>query len=107
MSTYEIIWEFTVASEQRAAFETAYRSTSAWADLFSKAAGYIETTLLRDLERPGVYLTIDRWSSKEAFLDFKRDFAVAYDRLDQELEGTSQCERRIGVYASVNEHTPD
>lgn len=101
MSSYEIIWEFTVASEQRAAFEAAYGSPGPWADLFGKAEGFLETRLLRDLERDGNYLTIDRWSSEAAFMAFKRDFAAAYDRLDRELEGTSENERRLGVYAMV------
>lgn len=102
MPTYEIVWEFTVPSAQRAAFEHAYGPAGPWADLFGRAEGHIETRLLRDLERHGIYTTIDRWSSKQAFMDFKRDFAVEYDRLDRELEGTSENERRIGVYATVS-----
>lgn len=101
MSSYEIIWEFTVTNEQRAAFEAAYGSPGPWAELFGKAEGFLETRLLRDLERDGIYLTIDRWSSQEAFLAFKRDFAEDYARLDRELEGTSENERRIAACVMV------
>ena len=103
MPGHEIVWAFTVASEQRAAFEAAYGTAGPWADLFRRAAGFIETRLLCDLDCPGHYLTIDRWSSKEAFLAFERDFSVAYARLDRELEGTSESERRVGVFAVVGE----
>jgi len=103
MSAYEIIWEFTVTRKNRAAFEAAYKSSGSWAELFGKADGYIETKLLRDLERDETYLTIDRWSSEEAFLKFRRDFAVEYQSLDRELEGLSERERRVGVFARVGD----
>lgn len=102
MSAYEIIWEFTVTTGQRPAFEAAYGSTGPWAELFSKAAGYIETKVLRDLERDGIYLTIDRWASEVAFMDFKRDCEVAYDRLDRQCKGLSERERRVGAFTMVS-----
>ena len=93
-----IVWEFVVPAASRARFEAAYGPDGDWARLFRHAADFQGTELLRDGERDGVYLTIDRWASADAFDRFKRDFGADYRRLDAALEGLASCETRVGLF---------
>lgn len=92
-ASYNIIWEFTVAEEHRADFEASYGPSGSWAQLFRKGEGYIETQLLADEERVNVYLTIDRWVSREHFERFKVAYDADYRKLDEQLEGVAGSER--------------
>lgn len=96
--TCEIVWEFRAQPERIAAFEAAYGPEGIWAKLFRTAEGFIETLLLKDGEVAGRYLTVDRWTSAEAFEAFRRDRKQDYERLDRELEGLCAEERRIGAF---------
>lgn len=96
-----IVWEFVVPAASRARFEAAYGPDGDWALLFRHAADFLGTELLRDHERDGVYLTIDRWVSAEAFDRFKHDFGADYQRLDAALEGLASCETRVGLFEGV------
>ncbi|CAN7556685.1 hypothetical protein [Aminobacter aminovorans] len=100
-ASYNIIWEFTVAVEHRADFEVAYGPSGSWAQLFRRGEGYIETQLLADAERVNVYLTIDRWVSREHFERFKVAYDAEYRKLDEQLEGVAGSERRIGAYSAL------
>ncbi len=96
-----IVWEFVVPTANRARFEATYGPDGDWARLFRHAADFLGTELLRDRERDGVYLTIDRWTSAEAFDSFKHDFGADYRRLDAALEGLASCETRVGLFERV------
>jgi heme-degrading monooxygenase HmoA len=93
-----IVWEFAVPAANRERFEAAYGPDGDWARLFRHAAEFIGTELLRDCERKGLYLTIDRWASADAFERFKRDFGADYERLDAALEGLADRETRLGLF---------
>jgi len=93
-----IVWEFIVPAANRARFEVTYGPEGDWARLFRHAADFRGTELLRDGERDGVYLTIDRWASAEAFDRFKRHFGADYLRLDGALEGLASRETRLGLF---------
>lgn len=100
-ATYEIIWEFTVAAGQRSQFERAYGPCGSWVQLFRRSPHYIETVLLRDVESGGVYLTIDRWKSRQAFESSQELHGSDYALLDGELEEVSGRGRRVGTYAVI------
>jgi len=92
------IWEFRVRENHRAAFEEAYGSEGAWASLFATAEGYLGTELLRDATTPLRYLTIDRWTSVEAFELFHAAKAGEYAALDARCEPWTETETPIGVW---------
>lgn len=96
-----VIWEFAVAEAEREGFERAYAPDGPWARLFAEGEGFLETRLLRAKESPGVYQTIDRWTSREAYAQFKRDFAARYDELDEEVGDLSRRETYIGLFDEV------
>ena len=95
---FVVVWQFEIAEEQVAAFEAAYSHEGAWAQLFRSSSEYQSTELLRDAYIPGVYLTIDRWSSEEAFRAFRKDHDADYEALDRACDALTSRETRIGAY---------
>ena len=97
---FVVVWQFEVAEEKIAAFETAYGSDGAWAQLFRKSPEYKGTELLRDAYESGKYLTIDRWTSEEAFRAFLKQHDADYEALDRSCDALTEHETRIGAYTA-------
>ena len=76
---FVVVWQFEIAEDKVAGFEAAYGADGAWAQLFRTSPEYLGTELLRDAYVPGNYLTIDRWSSEQAFRAFRKDHDGEYD----------------------------
>jgi heme-degrading monooxygenase HmoA len=95
---FVVVWQFEIAEEKIAAFEAAYSQQGAWAKLFGASAEYRGTELLRDAYIPGNYLTIDRWSSEEAFRAFRKEHDAEYEQLDRACDELTKSETRIGAY---------
>ena len=95
---FVVVWQFEISEEQVAAFEAAYSPEGAWAQLFRASPEYQSTELLRDAYIPGVYLTIDRWASEEAFRAFRKDHDADYEALDRACDALTSRETRIGAY---------
>jgi heme-degrading monooxygenase HmoA len=96
-----LVWRFRVPEETREAFERAYGPDGDWAALFRTADGFVDTTLLRDAEDPGTYLTIDRWRSRDDVERFHSRSGEAYAALDRRLEGLASEETRVGVFDTL------
>jgi heme-degrading monooxygenase HmoA len=64
--------------------------------LFRHSPAYLGSELLRDASCAGRYLTIDRWTSREAFRQFKKQRAAEYAALDKAFEQTTESETFIG-----------
>ena len=60
----ETIWEFVVKDEDRGKFELVYGPGGEWSNLFAGCPGFRGTTVLRDIENPSRYLTIDIWDTE-------------------------------------------
>jgi heme-degrading monooxygenase HmoA len=99
---YLVIWEFRVKPEAKLVFEQAYGAEGDWARLFSQSSDYRGTQLLRDSNRSGRYLTIDHWTSREAFRQFKQDHQADYDAFDQRCEALTDNESLIGEFESFS-----
>jgi heme-degrading monooxygenase HmoA len=95
---FVIVWQFEISEEKIAAFEAAYAPEGAWAQLFRASEEYRGTELLRDAYIAGNYLTIDRWSSEEAFRAFRKEHDAAYETLDRACDALTSRETRIGAY---------
>ena len=59
---------------------------------------YLGTELLRDAYIPGNYLTIDRWTSEEAFRAFRKNHDSEYEVLDRQCDALTSRETRVGAY---------
>jgi len=97
---YHIVWSFEVEPEQVEAFEQAYGPDGDWARLFRRVPGYQNTALLRDVDAPGRYLTIDRWRTREDFWRFREAFRAEYVALDAKCERLVACEQLVGDFES-------
>lgn len=98
MTSYAILWSFTVPPEHAAEFERHYGPDGTWARLFAQARGYIGTSLLADTTQAGRYLTIDRWTDEAAYRSFRADFSADYARLDRECERLTAGETWLGAF---------
>src|ERR1700733_8158917 len=58
-----IVWEFTARADKIQEFEKFYADSGPWTVLFRKNSGYHGSVLLRDIEQPRRYLTMDRWEN--------------------------------------------
>lgn len=95
---FVVVWQFEIAEEKVSAFEATYGPEGAWAKLFGSSPDYKGTELLRDAYIPGNYLTIDRWSSEEAFRAFRKDHDREYETLDRRCDELTAKEARVGAY---------
>jgi heme-degrading monooxygenase HmoA len=95
---YLAIWEYKVKAERVSDFERVYGNDGLWTQLFRRSSEYLGTELVRNLDRSGKYLTIDRWTSREALLAFKQDHAADYGTLDKQCERLTEAEGLIGEF---------
>ncbi len=95
---FVVVWKFEIAEDKVVAFEAAYGPEGEWAQLFRTSPEYLGTELLRDAHIPGVYLTIDRWASDEAFRAFRKDHDSEYEAIDRSCDALTSRETRIGAY---------
>ena len=96
MSEYAYVWEFQVAAGHEPEFERHYGADGTWVALFRQHPGFLGTSLFQDRANPLRYVTIDRWRSKDAFQDFRTQFAAQYEALDALCEGLTTKESSLG-----------
>jgi quinol monooxygenase YgiN len=92
------LWEYKVLPEQISEFEAHYGPSGKWAQLFENAEGYIRSELLRDGDDPMLYRAAEYWTSRDAFLNFLRDYSVPYDELHKICDGLSASQTNLGVF---------
>lgn len=93
-----VVWQFEVAEDKMPAFEAAYGPQGSWAQLFGQSPEHKGTELLRDAYGAATYLTIDRWTSEDAFRAFRREHDAAYEELDRACDELTARETRIGAF---------
>jgi len=95
---FVVVWKFEIAEDKIEGFEAAYGPEGSWAQLFRTSPNYLGTELLRDAYEPGSYLTIDRWTSEDAFRAFRKDHDSDYEVLDRRCDALTSRETRVGAY---------
>ena len=95
---FVILWQFDISEEKVQEFETSYGRDGSWSALFARSPEYLGTELLKDAYVPGRYVTIDRWTSEEAFRAFRAQFDAEYEALDQSCDSVTAAECRIGAF---------
>ena len=100
-SRFTAIWEFQVKAETRSRFEEIYGPDGEWAKLFRSSPDYLGTELVCDLDQSGRYLTLDRWTSRKALHQFKRDHHSDYAALDTQCESLTEREVFVGEFQAV------
>jgi heme-degrading monooxygenase HmoA len=93
------IWEYDVRADAEAEFLRHYGPEGTWVRLFRRAAGHVETLLLRDADEPGRYVTVDRWESAAAYAAFRKRFAAEYAALDEACATLTTGEHALGSFS--------
>lgn len=99
----EIACEYLVKEEFQGQFELAYGPGGAWSRLLGECAGYRGTSVLRDLENPLRYLTVDVWNSREDWEQALADKGSEYAELDAAYAEWTESERQLGVFRMLSE----
>jgi len=97
-SHFTAVWEFYVRSDKHRAFEKAYGPNGDWVRLFGQGEGYIRTELVRDPKTLCRYVTLDFWTSRQAFQRFKKQNLAAYRALDKKCSSLTKSEKLIGEF---------
>ena len=95
---FTTVWEYEVPDVKRAEFEAVYGAEGEWVRLFRQGAGFRETVLLRSVASPSTYVTLDRWTSRAAYEEFRIVHAAAYAALDDAAAGLTLAERHLGTF---------
>ena len=98
---FVVLWEFEVKPGCEDRFERVYGPDGDWASLFRRDAQYVQTDLLRDLSKSGVYLTADYWRSQSAYDGFLAAHRIEYQLLDAANEELTASERKIGAFEHI------
>ncbi len=98
---YLVLWEFRPKKGAEVRFEQAYGQDGPWVELFKQAEGYISTELMRDLKDPNRYITLDVWTSKQAYDLFRTAHLADYESIDRECEALTECENELGTFERV------
>ena len=98
---YLIIWEFHVRRGAEAAFERVYGPSGEWVAFFKTAQGYIATELIHDLRDSGRYVTLDFWTSKDAYERFREENLAHYKALDERGEDMTEKETPLGIFERI------
>ena len=94
-------WQYTIDPDHEQMFLAAYAPDGTWAEFFRQDPGYLRTVLLRDVERPDRFMTVDYWKSKSARDAFHTSNAQRFDEIDQQCETYTVDEKFIGDYLVV------
>lgn len=101
----EVVWKYVVKEEFRGQFELTYGPGGAWSKLFADSPGFRGTTLLRDLQDPRCYLTIDIWDSWEQREQMLAEKQEEYARLDAAFDEWTESETELGAFRMLAEST--
>lgn len=94
------VWQYDVAEGLEADFERVYGSDGDWARLFAASGGYLGTELFRCVGEPGRYLTVDRFTSSNAWRQFLTEHGPTYAELDHQVAGLTLHEEELATAGS-------
>jgi heme-degrading monooxygenase HmoA len=86
-----------------AQFESFYGPQGVWADLFARGDGYVATELTRDQLQPQRYLTLDFWTSRQAYEDFRHQHLDEYKAIDIRCEQMTDSEVEVGSFERLDD----
>jgi len=96
--SFAYIWEYVVKNDYLERFRSMYGPQGEWVQLFSHAEGYVRTELLRDIDNPDRFFTIDYWVSREALDRFREQYAREFAALDEACKALTVEERFVGDF---------
>ena len=92
------LWEFEVKPGSEIEFRLAYGPAGPWIRLFRRDSSYLETRLLQDPFRAQFYVTLDFWTSHDAYQAFQALHQGEYQQIDALCETLTLTERKLGEF---------
>jgi heme-degrading monooxygenase HmoA len=96
-----IVWEYRVAPGREREFQRHYAADGTWAAFFRGARAYRRTELMRDIEDPQRFLTVDYWDDLKSYQDFRNAFRHEYEALDRQMEDLTLAEEKLGIFTDL------
>ena len=100
------VWSYIARPESLQVFRSAYGPDGDWAQLFRRDDAYIGTHLLAGHENPTQFMTIDFWTSRQAFMSFRERFSREFETIDKTMEGLTTLETHVGDFDVLDEMRP-
>jgi heme-degrading monooxygenase HmoA len=97
------IWQYDVAEGREEDFERIYASDGDWATLFAVSDGYMGTELYRCIGTSAQYITVDHFSSAEAWRELLDEHGARYAEIDRLTEATTSSERELVAFDRFEE----
>ena len=97
---YLVMWEFEVKPGMEVRFGEVYGPSGDWARLFEQDENYLGTELNR-AQGPLRYITLDFWTSEEAYKNFREQRRVEYETMDRQCDQLKAGERKLAVFVRV------
>ena len=101
-----ILYQYRPKPNLHPDFERAYGPDGDWALLFQRSPDYLGTELLRSLQDPTLYVTIDRWTSQAAYEAFRTRWLADYEALDRRCDALTEREELIGSFLTLTSTSP-
>ena len=95
----EVIREFDIKEESRSRFELAFGPGGAWSSLFARCPGFRGTTVLRDTQNPGRYLTIELWETEAQREQVLTENRTGYSELEAAFDEWTESRTKLGVFS--------
>lgn len=93
---YVVVWRFT--TDDPVNFERHYGPEGIWSRLFRRSPEYVRTDLLKSTD---AYVTLDWWTSLEAYNAFREQHAEDYSLIDDACEAVTLFEEKLGEFVTV------
>ena len=71
-----VIWEYKIKPGSEEEFEKSYGKHGEWVKFFSSSKDYLGTELIKATDVSRSYITIDRWTSEEAYINYLEKYDV-------------------------------
>ena len=97
-AAYVVLWRYRAAAGKEAKLVPFFSAGGPWAQLHGASKDWLGIELLADDERPGEFVSIERWKSEEAASAFAGEHEADLDRLDRQIEKLTASEQRIGAF---------
>lgn len=101
----EMVTEYVVKADARGWFELAYGPGGAWSEMTDGCEGFRGTTVLRDEEDPRRYLTVDLWTSEDAWEVAVAEHEEAYAALQADFDEWLDSMVRVGIFRVLAQAT--
>jgi heme-degrading monooxygenase HmoA len=99
---YMLLWEFAPRRGAEEDFERAYGPAGVWAQFFNRDSEYRGTKLIRSITDDRQYITIDTWTSREAYETFRIRWQAEHAEVDRMCESLTAYEKALGTFVDID-----